>query len=106
MSDTLSTENQDELGNTLGNTDDPSLWVSHPIHVRLTLPFFAARYYFTVVAGRENRCPARLTDERAAYPLMTVGNAMFGLGITTVFALMAVALWILRSSIIEFCGAA
>lgn len=98
MSDTMPTENEEPLS----STDDPSLWISHPIHIRFTLPFFAARYYFTFVAGREKRCPQRLHDERAAYPLMTVGNAMFGLGITTVLTLAALTLLILRSSIIEF----
>lgn len=98
MSDTMSTENEEQLS----SSDDPSLWVSHPIHIRFTLPFFAARYYFTFVAGREKRCPARLHDERADYPLLTVGNAMFGLGITTVLTVAALTLLVFRSSIIEF----
>jgi len=98
MSDSVSNVNEEGRS----TTDDPGLWVSHPINIRVTLPFFASRYYFTFVAGREKRCPARLHDERVAYPLLTIGNAMFGLGITTVLTLAALTFLILRSAIIEF----
>lgn len=96
MNNTLSKDDQ------LSGKDDPTTWVSHPIDIRLSLPFIASRFYFTIVAGREKRRPDRRTEDRAAYPLMTIGNAFFGLGVTTLLMMVALALIIIRSSIIEF----
>lgn len=96
MSDTLSNEDG------LSGGDDPTTWVSHPIDIRLSLPFIASRFYFTIVAGREKRRPDRRLDDRSDYPLMTLGNALFGLGVTTLFMLIGLTLLIMRSSIIEY----
>ena len=96
MSDALSSEDD------LSGEDDPTIWVSHPIDIRLSLPFIASRFYFTIVAGREKRRPDRRLNDRADYPLMTFGNALFGLGVTTLFTIVAVTFIIMRSSIIEF----
>lgn len=96
MSDTLSSEDD------LCGKDDPTTWVSHPIDIRLSLPFIASRFYFTIVAGREKRRPDRRAGDRCAYPLMTIGNALFGLGVTTLLMMVGLALIIMRSSIIEF----
>lgn len=101
MSDTLSNE-EDLSGDDLTGKDDPTTWVSHPIDIRLSVPFIAARFYFTIVAGREKRRPDRRLDDRGDYPLMTLGNALFGLGVTTLFMLIALTLLIMRSSIIEY----
>ncbi|MBF0250621.1 MAG: hypothetical protein HQL35_08355 [Alphaproteobacteria bacterium] len=77
-------------------------WTRHPVNIRFSLPFAGGRYYVTVVAGRERRTPERREMDRVIFPLTTLGNALFGLGLATVFAVMALGLLIARSSIIEY----
>jgi len=85
----------------LGGDDNPTAWFSHPIDIRLSLPFLRRRLYFTLVAGEERRRADRLKKDRQAYPLITSGNIMFTLGITTLFCLLALGLLIAQSAIIE-----
>ena len=80
----------------------PTNWVGHPIDIRLSVPFMRARYYLTIVAGRERRPSHRRKTERQDYPVLTFGNALFALGITTMFAVLGLALLIVRSAIIEY----
>lgn len=87
---------------TLEGGEDSAPWKSHPIDIRISLPFLHTRYYFTVVAGRERRPAHRRKEERKDYPIVTLGNAMFALGVTTLFALLGVAIIIARSAIIEY----
>lgn len=90
-----------EKGELLGGPKNPTTWVSHPVDIRMSLPMMGNRFYFTVVAGRERRRPARLAADRAAYPLLTAGNALFALGILTLLTLAALAMLIAHSAIIE-----
>ncbi|MBL4613340.1 MAG: hypothetical protein JKY27_00480 [Magnetovibrio sp.] len=86
----------------LSGKDNPTTWVSHPIDIRISLPFFHTRFYFTIVAGRERRPAHRRKDERQDFPLLTMGNAMFALGLTTLFTVVGLAILIVRSAIIEY----
>ncbi|MFC1674124.1 hypothetical protein ACFL12_08350 [Pseudomonadota bacterium] len=85
----------------LSGAKDPTTWVSHPIDIRLSLPFVGTRFYMTIVAGRERRRPQRRDVDRESYPLATLGNALFTLGIATLFTVTAIAILIARSAIIE-----
>lgn len=85
----------------LGGDKDPTTWVSHPIDIRISLPFFHRRFYFTIVAGQERRRTERRHEDRQAYPLATAGNVMFTLGLATLFAVAALALLVAQSAIIE-----
>ena len=76
-------------------------WKSHPVNVRFSLPFFGRRFYFTMVAGNEQRSPVRIAEERAKHPVITVSNVLFGCGISTIFALLALVALAMQSSIIE-----
>ncbi len=80
----------------------PTGWVSHPIDIRLSVPFVRTRYYVTIVAGRERRPAHRRKAERRDYPVLTFGNALFALGVTTMFVLLGLGLLIARSAIIEY----
>lgn len=85
----------------LSGDKDPTTWVSHPIDIRISLPFVNRRFYFTVVAGQERREKQRRHQDRHAYPLLTAGNVMFTLGITTLFCIAALGMLVAQSAIIE-----
>lgn len=88
-------------GHRFSDVKLPSAWVTHPIDIRISLPFVHRRFYFTVVAGPERRRPDRLHQDRTMYPLVTAGNVMFSLGVTTLLVIAALALLIAQSAIIE-----
>ena len=64
---------------------------SHPVNLRITLPFFKKRCYVTLVAGTEKRSPERLTQERRKHPIATTGNILVlaTFGIITGLAFLA-----------------
>lgn len=66
-------------GNIQPGKDNPIPWVSHPIDIRISLPFFHTRFYVTVVAGRERRPTHRRKDERRNFPLLTLGSGPLNL---------------------------
>jgi hypothetical protein len=86
---------------TLSGNKNPTTWVSHPIDIRISLPFLHRRFYFTVVAGQERRHKDRVQADRQTYPLITAGNVMFSLGVATLFTLAALAVLVAHSAIIE-----
>lgn len=69
---------------TLGEALLRQKWRSHPVDIRITVPFFGKRYYFTAVAGREQRDRARLRLERRLHPLRKTNNVLFFLGLAGV----------------------
>ena len=77
-------------------------WRKHPVDMRLNVPFMGKRYYLTMVGGKDNRCPTRHAQDKGHYPLRTVGNILFFLGIGSVFYLAAFFIMAMQSSIIEF----
>ena len=62
----------------------------HAVDLRLSIPLVFGRYYLTIVAGRERRCPRRLAEERRKHPMRTAGNALFlaACGVIVGFALL------------------
>jgi len=64
---------------------------SHPIDLRITIPFPFGRYYVTIVAGKERRSAARLQRERRKHPLVTAGNVAFLLLLGSITGLAALA---------------
>ena len=82
--------------------DGPSEWKNHPVNVRFSLPFFGRRFYFTMIAGGEQRSPARIDEERTKHPVLTVSNLLFGCGVSTIFAFLALVALAMQSAIIEF----
>lgn len=80
---------------------DPS-WSRSPVNIRFSLPFFSRKYYVTIVSGAERRGPERRAEERNKYPLRTVANVFFFVGLATIFYVLAVFVLALQSAIIEF----
>ena len=66
--------------------------------VVVCIPLLFARYYVTIVAGKERRKPDRLEGERRRHPLETAGNVVFALVVGVILGLatlMAIRLAIL-----------
>jgi len=85
----------------LSGQQNPATWVSHPVDVRISVPFLHTRFYLTIVAGRERRPSHRRMAERQDCPILTIGNALFAFGLTTLVTLVALSILIARSAIIE-----
>ncbi len=95
--DTLSAEQKDAL---LKATTDTS-WNRPPVNARLHIPFFSRRYYVTIVGGEEKRSSERRAHERNHYPLRTMANVFFFIGIITLFYLVSLVGLAFTSAIIE-----
>lgn len=95
--DSFSTEQREAIHKALV---EPT-WKLHPINIRLSLPFLNRRYYVTVVGGEEKRSLERRRHDRHKYPLRTVANVFFVLGIGTVFYAAAILALALFSAVIE-----
>ena len=99
MSTEFSADGQEDA---LTGKDNPTTWVSHPIDIRISIPFLHRRYYITLVAGRERRAARRRQEDPQSYTLFTLGNALFALGITTMLTVIGLGILITTSSIIEY----
>ncbi len=95
--DTLSTEQKDALHKA---TTDGS-WDRPPVNARFHIPFFSRRYYVTIVGGEDKRSQERRAHEKNHYPLRTVANVFFFIGIITLFYLVSLVGLAFTSAIIE-----
>lgn len=86
----------------LWNAAKPISWRRHPINIRLSFPMAGGRYFITVVGGGEKRSEERRLRERCMFPLRTMGNILFLLGVGGGFTLAAVLGLVLFSNLIEF----
>lgn len=98
VAETLTPEQKDAIAKAL---HEPA-WKSHPVNIRLSVPFLKRGFYLTVVGGGEKRGRERRAHDRDRHPLRTTANILFALGLMTVLyaaALVAIALY---AAIIEF----
>lgn len=86
----------------LWNAVKPNSWRRHPIHIRLSFPFIGGNVFITVVGGLEKRSGERRTRERRMYPLRTMGNILFLLGLGSAFYTVALLGIFVFSNLIEF----
>ncbi len=82
---------------------------NHPVNIRLSLPLLFARYYVTIVAGKERRSGERLAGERKKHPLMKLGNLVFMAACGTICGIAALSMFqlatayvLLRSGMMTF----
>ncbi len=99
ITDAVEADSKTTTGNESGTKPKP--WKDHPIDIRISLPFLGTRFYCTIVAGQERRPGERRKQERQSYPLLTFGNALFTMGLTTMFMFVALVVFVAQSSIIE-----
>ena len=97
VADSLSTEQREAIHKALV---EPA-WKLHPINIRVSVPFLNRRYYVTVVGGEEKRSLERRRHDRHKYPLRTVANVFFMLGLGTIFYAAAILALALFSAVIE-----
>ena len=81
---------------------EDSAWKRSPVDIRFTVPFFGRKFYVTVVSGAEKRSTERRAEERHHYPLRTVANVFFFIGLATLFYTVVVIALALQSAIVEF----
>ncbi len=96
--ETLSSEQKEAIHEIV----DDSVGKRPPVNIRFTVPFFKSEFYITVVGGEEKRNAERRAQERHKYPLRTVANVFFFIGLGTLFYMLAVFLLAMQSAIIEF----
>ena len=69
-------------------------WQSHPIDIRISVPFLFGRWYFTLVGGPERRDKERRESERRKHPLTKLGNIillfLFGSVVGTAVAVLMI----------------
>ena len=95
---TLTAEQKEAIHQAAEN----SSWSGSPVNIRFSLPFFGKKFYVTVVGGAEKRGPERRAEDRNKYPLRTVTNVFFFVGLATIFYMLTVLVLALQSAIIEF----
>ena len=95
--DTLSNEQKEAIHEAVEN---PS-WKRPPVNIRFTVPFFKSKFYVTVVGGEEKRNVERRAQEHHKYPLHTVANVFFFIGLGTLFYMLAVFLLALQSAVVS-----
>jgi len=98
--DTLSTKQKEAIHEAVNDTS----WQHPPVNIRVGFwaPFIRRHFYVTLVAGRDKRDEERRHHERHRYPLRTVANIFFVLGVTTVVFLAGLVALALHSAIVEF----
>ena len=96
--DTLSDKHKEALHQAV---TDPS-WGRHLVNIRISAPVFRRRFYITVVGGEEKRTAERRAHDRHRYPLRTVANIFFFVGLATAFYAAALVALALFSAVIEF----
>ena len=96
--DSLTTEQKEAIHTA---ATDPT-WDTHPVNIRFSVPLFGRRFYLTIVGGEEKRTSERRARERHRYPLRTVANVFFFIGLATIFYVVAIAGLAVQSAIVEF----
>lgn len=96
--DTLSTDQKEAIHRAVTDSDGHK----PPVNIRFTLPWFSRRFFITVVAGEEMRGIERRVRERHRYPLRTVANIFFFIGVATLFYMLALAGLAIHTAIIQW----
>jgi hypothetical protein len=72
-----------------------------PVNLRLSIPLLGWRFFFAVMAGHDRRGAERRAVERARHPVHTAGNFLFVIAGSMAFYLIALAIFLVWSSVIE-----
>ena len=70
----------------------------HPVDIRLSIPLPFARYYVTIVAGKERRGRERLASERRKHPVLKRGNLVVAAGCGLVCGLAMLSIFQLATA--------
>ncbi|OFX07572.1 MAG: hypothetical protein A2516_04870 [Alphaproteobacteria bacterium RIFOXYD12_FULL_60_8] len=94
----LTEEQRVALGTVMRETS----WKSHPVDIRMSMPWVGRRIFLTIVGGMERRSSDRIKHEKTARPVRTMGNILFILGIAALFYMLAVFGIFFSSNVLEF----
>jgi hypothetical protein len=95
--DTLTADQKEAIHRAI---EDPA-WKRPPVNIRFTVPVIHKRFYVTVVSGPEQRSAERRGRDRHKYPLRTLANVFFFLGVAAIFYVVALLALAFMSAIIE-----
>ena len=96
--DTLTADQKDAIHQAIV---DPA-WKRPPVNIRFTVPLVHKKFYITVVSGPEQRSRERRGRDRHHYPLRTLANVFFFVGVSAAFYAVALVALAFMSAIIEF----
>lgn len=97
VTDTLTPQQQAAIREALAEPE----WNLHPVNIRVSVPFLERRYYVTIVGGEDKRSATRRDHDRRKYPLRTIANIFFVLGIATILYTILLIGIALHSAILE-----
>lgn len=72
-----------------------------PVNLRFSIPLFGWRFFFAIMAGHDRRGTERRLVERMRNPVSTAGNFLFIVAGSMAFYLIALAIFLVWSSVIE-----
>jgi hypothetical protein len=96
--DTLSNKHKEALHQALTDPD----WGRHLVNIRISAPVLRRRYYITVVGGALFLTAERRAHDHHRYPLRTVANIFFFVGLAAAFYAVALVALAIFSVVIEF----
>ena len=79
----------------------PVNWESHRVNIRLSFPVVRGRWYLAILGGTERRDASRRTSDRQRYPLRTIGNVLFAIGLVAIFYGLVILAMALQTSMID-----
>ncbi len=97
IADSLTDTQKDAIAEASGDAS----WRSHAVNIRISVPIFDRRFYFTVVGGEEKRDPERRVIDRERHPLRTLANVFFMVAVACLFYIAAAVAIAAYSTIIE-----
>ena len=77
-------------------------WGRHPVDIRVSVPWLGRRFYITVISGPERRPKDRRAADGATRPLVTAGNVLFAIGLTTVLFLGGALSILFLTALVEY----
>jgi len=75
-------------------------WSTHPVDIRISIPWLSRRFYITIVSGPERRPAQRRAVNRR--PLVTAGNILFAIGLTSALFLVGAVVTLFLARILVF----
>lgn len=69
---------------------------SHPVNIRVTIPFWLGHFYLVILLGRERRSWSRRQTDSQKYSLYTIANVLAVMVFLMTGALISLGLWQLK----------
>ena len=80
----------------------PVNWGSHTVNIRISFPVLRGRWYMAILGGTERWDASRWALDRQRYPLWTIGNVLFAIGLVAIFYGLVILAMAPQTSMIDF----